>query len=345
MAYTDEDLEAARVAGYLTAEQIQAFRDFIAQSRAVVVVDEENFRLINSFNDIFVLIASVLFLGGLGWLGNKIGSAWIVGLFPTIAAWGLAEIFTRRRRMALPSIMLLLAFVSGVFYTVNTMVLDMSVGENLAEIIAASIAAFAAFAHWRRFRVPITVAAGVGALLILLFTFLELIIGELSQSLIVWFIAGLIVLAMAIWTDSHDRMRQTHYSDIAFWLHLLAAPLLVHSVFTNLFLPTAPDEATISAITTRQSVDLFLACGLYLVLTFISLALDRRALMVAAMGYVIWVGIEFLNAQTTSDAFGNFAIVGLVLGGSLLLLSAFWHQARQWILQILPFSIRAYLPN
>ena len=31
-----------------------------------------------------------------------------------VASWGLAEFFTRRRRMALPSLMLLFAFVGGV---------------------------------------------------------------------------------------------------------------------------------------------------------------------------------------------------------------------------------------
>ena len=39
------------------------------------------------------------------------------GLLVAVAAWPLAEFFTRKRRMALPSIILLLAFVGGVFAT------------------------------------------------------------------------------------------------------------------------------------------------------------------------------------------------------------------------------------
>ena len=43
------------------------------------------------------------------------GPSPFAGLFVAGTAWGLAEFFTRQRRMALPSIMLLLAFVGGVF--------------------------------------------------------------------------------------------------------------------------------------------------------------------------------------------------------------------------------------
>jgi hypothetical protein len=38
----------------------------------------------------------------------------VAGILVAAAAWGLAEFFTRKRRMALPSIVLLLAFVGGV---------------------------------------------------------------------------------------------------------------------------------------------------------------------------------------------------------------------------------------
>ena len=74
--------------------------------------------------------------------------------------------------MALPSIILLLAFVGGVFAAVG-MALVLGVGPNsldnnpqlggMLAAVSAAIAAGAAWLHWKRFRVPITVAAGAAS--------------------------------------------------------------------------------------------------------------------------------------------------------------------------------------
>jgi hypothetical protein len=68
--------------------------------------DEERLRLITGFNDIFVTIGIALFLGALNYLLGTYG-ALASGAGIAIAAWGLAEVFTKRKRMALPSIVLL----------------------------------------------------------------------------------------------------------------------------------------------------------------------------------------------------------------------------------------------
>jgi hypothetical protein len=44
----------------------------------------------------------------------------------------------------------------------------------------------------------------------------------------------LVVFGIALRWDASDRERRTRRADVAFWLHLLAAPLLVHPVFTTL---------------------------------------------------------------------------------------------------------------
>jgi hypothetical protein len=40
----------------------------------------------------------------------------------------------------------------------------------------------------------------------------------------------------------------------------------------------------------------------------------------------------------------NVALTALVIGSALLLLSAFWHQARAMVVQPLPDSLKAKLP-
>ena len=45
------------------------------------------------------------------------------------------------------------------------------------------------------------------------------------------FAAGLAVFAFAMRWDTSDRARETRRSDVAFWLHLLAAPMIAHPLF------------------------------------------------------------------------------------------------------------------
>src|SRR4028119_1611577 len=122
--YSESDLESAVAAGALSREAAAALRDHVAGARETPLVDEEHFRLLTGFNDIFVGIAAVILLLAVGWIGYYVppnidgeGPSLFMGLFVAATAWGLAEFFTRQRRMALPSILLLLAFVGGALAT------------------------------------------------------------------------------------------------------------------------------------------------------------------------------------------------------------------------------------
>src|ERR1043165_7947698 len=122
--YSETDLEAAVADGVLTAEQAGAVRAFVATGRQMQPADEEHFRLLTGFNDIFVGIAATILLAAVGWIGQyfrppigRDGPSFLGPLFVAATAWGLAEFFTLKRRMALPSIILLLAFAGGTFFT------------------------------------------------------------------------------------------------------------------------------------------------------------------------------------------------------------------------------------
>jgi len=114
--YSESDIDGAVGAGAISREAADALRSYIAAAHQTPAVDEEHFRLLTGFNDIFVSIAAVLVLAALAWIGGTIIEP-LGGAFVAIGAWGLAEYFTRQRRMALPSIVLLLAFVGGVAAT------------------------------------------------------------------------------------------------------------------------------------------------------------------------------------------------------------------------------------
>ena len=126
--YSQQDLDDAVASGVITIEAANALRAHIEAQRSTVIPDEEQFRLLTGFNDIFVSIAAAILLFAVGWIGQSIGqSAGLIldvngpsplaPLAVAATAWPLAIFFTGKRRMALPSILLLLAFVGGVLAT------------------------------------------------------------------------------------------------------------------------------------------------------------------------------------------------------------------------------------
>lgn len=340
--YSESDLESAVAAGALSADAAAALRIHVSSARATPLVDEENFRLLTGFNDIFVAIAGVLLLVGGAWLGGEVHEA--VGAATVAAlAWGLSEYFTRVRRMALPSIVFLLAFVGGVFGMLTTAILGdngVEAGDSAAAAIVAGCAALtagAAWLHWRRFQVPITVAAGAASLVgvavaILAATFNE---RENIEAIIypALFVLGLGVFALAMRWDVSDPTRTTRRSDVAFWLHLLAAPLIAHSIFAMLGL--LEGEPGIGKA--------LVVVALYVGMGLVALAVDRRALLVSALGYVIYAIIALFREFGAISL--NVALAAFVIGSALLMLSAFWHNVRAVVLGWLPATLGARLPG
>ena len=354
--YSQNDLDEAVAAGAVSADQANALRAFVDRQRQSPAVDEEQFRLVTSFNDIFVSIAAAILLFAVGFIGQTIGQNMglivdhdgpspIAPLFVAATAWGLALFFTARRRMALPSILLLLAFVISVFAAVGFGLVT-AVGEPPADqeaiyagIIASvsgAIAAGAAWLHWKRFRVPITVAAGALAVAAILVGLLIAVLGdpENYRDLLLGFVLllGVGVFLFAMRWDSSDPARVTRRTDVAFWLHLLAAPMIVHPVFTLLGLndntATVPEGLVVIV--------------LYIVIGLTALAIDRRALLVSALAYVLYALNELFRQFGAVEL--NVALTALVIGSSLLLLSAFWHQARAMVVRPLPDGLKARLP-
>ena len=354
--YSQNDLDEAIAAGAISPEAAASLRAFVDRQRSAPAVDEEHFRLITGFNDIFVSIASAILLFAVGWIGQSIGQS--TGLIVDIngpsplapaaiaaTAWGLALFFTAKRRMALPSIMLLLAFVGGVFATI-AFSLAMGIGEppndqealiiGIVASVSGAVAAAAAWLHWKRFRVPITVAAGAAAVSAIVVGLLVAMLGDVEpyKNVILGFVLllGIGVFLFAMRWDSSDQARVTRRSDVAFWLHLLAAPMIVHPVFTLLGLNDG--TATIG--------EGLIVIALYVAIGLTALAIDRRALLVSALAYVLYALSELFKQFGAVEL--NIALTALVIGSALLLLSAFWHQARTLVVRRLPAALQEKLP-
>jgi hypothetical protein len=361
--YSQQELDDAVASGVITAEAADALRAHIESLRSTAIPDEEQFRLITGFNDIFVSIAAAILLFAVGWIGQSIGQAtglvitdhgevgpsFLAPLAVGGTAWALALFFTARRRMALPSIVLLLAFVGGVLVTSafllaqiigpdrfndNSQVLAATVGG-----VSAAIAAVGAWLHWRRFHVPITVAAGAAAVagifLAIVIAILQPGDSESARNIILGFVLllGIGVFLFAMWWDASDRSRTTRRSDVAFWLHLLAAPMIAHPIFTLLGLNSG-------SVSTGEGL---LVVGLYVLFGLTALAIDRRALLVSALAYVLYALTELFKQFGAVEL--NVALTALIIGSALLLLSAYWHQARRLVVRQLPSNLQERLPT
>src|SRR3546814_3025121 len=144
--YSESDIDNAVAAGAISRDTALALRNHVAQARLAPAVDEEHFRLLNGFNDIFVTIAIALLLVAVAQIGASVTEA-LGGVAVAGASWLLAEYFTRQRRMALPSIALLLGFVGGV--AAAPIGLMVSIDPTLSDRASAGIAAAIALASAR----------------------------------------------------------------------------------------------------------------------------------------------------------------------------------------------------
>lgn len=327
--YTDKDLELAIAKGIFSASDVKNFKSLMTASHALKS-GEENVRLVGGFNDIFVVIASALLLFSTLWVVSLYSQS--LGYFAfSVLSWLLSIVLVSKRKMALPAITLLLAFIGGSYWTAYYWLVDVITHPDLVAIV---ISAVLSYVHWRSFRVPITVAVGTGAALYSVIILIAKLFPNQPMALFaVAFVCGCIAFGLAMYWDSSDTSRTTRQSDVAFWLHLLSAPLIIHPVFLNLGILNGNDNI----------VNMLLVILLYILMTTVSIAIDRRAFMVSSLVYVVYALASLVNGY--GGIGHSFALTGILIGASLLLLAVYWHKVRACLLSVvLPKRLREYVP-
>jgi hypothetical protein len=347
---TDATLDLAVAQGHISADQAQKLRAIEAQSGGFVAEspDEEKLRFVTGFADIFVTIGLGLFLGASGYFIQNTAGATAMWLGVAVLSWLLAEFFTRLRRLALPSIVLLATFVLSSFEALIFLLVrafwgggslglfDVSPNFPVPEIAGLGAAALAGVHYWR-FRVPITIAAGVAALCLAPIGLIAEYAVKTGVNLVpaATLICGLVVFVLAMRFDMSDPERQTRRTDIAFWLHLLAAPLIVHSLIGKIIgaerfgEPNAGQSIAVLCI--------FAALGL------VAIVIDRRAILVSGL---VYAGVAF-SALIRQSGVGATVLPAtlLVLGICVLMLSAFWRPLRRAVLSLVPSRFARRLPH
>ncbi|MGB3454976.1 MAG: hypothetical protein WBG08_12060 [Litorimonas sp.] len=333
---TPEQIDAAEAAGIIPAAQARAMRtDWAsrepeeASPSAPQIGNEDELRFLRSFGDVFIGVGLVLLALGTAAIVGLLGGG-PVFLGAAAAAWAMAEYFGRVKRAHFPTLITALAFL---VFTQTGLAGIASLGGIGAALI--TVGAMALF-YWR-IRLPFCIALIAVSLIYLLFA----VLFQISPALVrreftaVMVLAGLSVFAVALLYDSRDVQRRTRFADNAFWLHLLAAPLIIHGLVGSAVSSKTEmlfDIIPTLAFSERDAVIVLAALG---GLTLVGLAINRRALIVSSLFYA-GAAIAFLVRQTGMDIGNVLSLTLVVLGAAIVLLGVAWHPARNQLLRVLP---------
>lgn len=335
-----EDMDAAIEAGVISAGQGAALAAFVENRHAGALsdADAESVHFIRGFHDIFMSIGIAMLLPGILLTGPLVDAPFAGAIASLATAWGLAEFLTGRRRLVLPSIVLVIAIA---MLALNAMppFLKMFGLETLqfAPVLIPVGSFVMVLLFYLRFRLPFALAVLVATLIGTFFATLYVYQPDYTKTHLplLALLAGLVTFSVAMWQDLRDRHRRTLRADNAFWLHLLAAPLLVHALISLL---TGGGLRSLTGLYESAVVLAVVA-----VLAVIAVIIDRRALLVSGLGYV-GVALARLVQETEISALGVTAITLVILGAAVVSLGSGWHAARAGLLRIVPRGIAELVP-
>jgi hypothetical protein len=364
----DADLDAAVSEGIVTAEQAAALRGLAQRrerERAIELGHEERFRFLKGFNDVFFAIGVVLFLLGAIYFTSLHlpGTSGIIVMAAIV--WALAEVLVARLRLVLPGILLAAAFVGFVLAASVGLPMESRLGSNnqlrmptalsllqglqyypggpLVFTMRALVPAAAAAAFYWRFKLPFALLPLAGSLVIAALGVASFLVPQAPAvaDTIFFLLCGLGVFAAAMSFDISDRERVTRRADCAFWLHLLAAPLIMHSAISLAARPLASGLGRGLAMSSPVALAVI---AIVAVLALVALLIDRRALLVSGLTYLGVAIAYILSGDAPAPAVSVLPTTLVILGALVLTLGAGWVPLRRLLLPLFPTAISNRLP-
>jgi len=303
-----ERLEAASKHGIITTEQVESLLNFFSDESAATVTQDENseehLRFVRGVGDIFITLG-VIFVAV---AGAQIEMSAYFNLVPVFILIGASEWLIRVRRLSLPGIALL---ISILYFSDQLIGFSLSNPELLDLIILIAIGLI----FYLRYKMPFTllpIAAGCLGIF-------SIIIGiDIKADHYIFALFGLLVFIIAMWFDSRDKERTNRLSDSAFWLHLLAAPLVVHGIMITLL-------SSDSVPFTEFFIILF-----FVIFFLIALFVDRRAILVSSLSYAIFAVIK-LAITGKVDIENMTLVIFIAFGMFIIFFGVYWYKIRNLI--------------
>lgn len=335
-----DDLRAAVSSGILSEQQAASLGALVARRRAALPApDDEPFELFSGFAEIFISVGLVILLAGFMGLALMLGSPLGPCVIGIVLSSQLANYFTLRRRMVLPSVVLVLGFAASFVPLVAFFAMDIMRMEGLIRygaLVTSAISLVALLGWYRIYRLPFTMfLIGVAGLAVVLS-----ISGTLDPSVLDgrqgWrdlfdlrggsglavgtLVFGVLAAAAGLWFDMRDPHRLGRASASAFWLHLTAAPAIVNTL-------------GLTAMSLHDGAQLLAVALTLAVMTVFALIIDRRSFLTAGLGYLAWL-IWSLSYQSGQGL--EWPVVLILIGGAVTALGAWWNPLRSTLMRALP---------
>lgn len=338
-----EDLRAAVAAGIVTEAQaagLVALAQSRAGHRAAMPAEDEPFEFFRGFAEIFIAVGLAILLGGLGLLLAVMGGVTILILIPAIIAalaWAMAGYFTLRRRMNLPSMVLVSAYSGGIYVSLLTLLLQFDLGLKGVAFASAALTAAAVLVWFRRFRLPFAMFVfGLFALAAIHALFVRFNPGADISSLDAWLnsfrprgnltlaslVFGIGAFAGAMWFDLRDRYRLGRHAATAFWLHLLAGAALVNAITGSIYGAGGPGAVLPTTLA-------------LMVFAVVALIIDRRSMLTAGIVYIGAVIYWTVVGDGVADLM-DWSRILIILGAFFTILGTWWVQLRAGLMRLLP---------
>lgn len=310
----------------LKQAQVDPLHQFIVEQESaddIALSQEEPLKFIRSFGDVFITIGIVL-------LTLAINMADLYGYLYFIPVAGfllVSEWLVRVRKLALPGIAILLA----ILFFVNKAI---DFNHEQATTFGLAILSLTSLLYYLRYRMPFSLlplAIGLVSIVIIQAGF------DVKQTPIIVAVLGFFVFVIAMGFDILDTKRVTHLSDSAFWLHLLASPLMVHGL---MFTVLSSEQQWIKSLDSELIIISF-----FVMFFLLALLVDRRAMLISTQLYVIYAVTQLLQNQISSTQ-NVMMYVLFGLGIFVLLFGTYWYLARRIIFGFLSgTSVNQYVPD
>jgi hypothetical protein len=305
--------------------------------------DTETPRFVRGFHDVLITIGVVVALSGL-W-----GLASIFAVLPAIII--LSEVLVQRQRLALPAVSLTVALLCWI---VSFMTFWLPGRFDIWQDGDGAIRFVAAFPiilglYYLRYRVPLALAlcimSALAFLLTLFFRALQWVGDDplfvannpgLISAIFIVCAAGLFATALGF--DLSDTTRRTTRSDVAFWLHMGAAPALLYSIVSLFSL-----RDNIFDLLQNMSIKTPVVVATVAALMLIGLIIDRRAFVTSgllSLGFAIYGIFRQGSATMNTYLFTTLLIVGMIV----LIIGTGWMPLRRLVIGLLPKALSARLP-
>ncbi len=299
-------------------------------------------RLVRGFHDVLISIGITVFLAAV-W--GILGSITVI-----IFVIALSEYFIKRQKLALPAF-LLTSFLAVSSYVLFIKVFGSNVIKDISPALILASLFFVLSGYYWRYRVPIALASLIVAALSTFFAIVLIMLGVsidgnvgvfINQNpRIVGFVGlcfSVVAFLIAMYFDVQDTKRVTRRSDVAFWMHLGLAPLLMYSLFFTIL----GDDGVLW----RKGADQLDALVVLMVISFmilVGIIIDRRAFVTSgliSLGVAVYILTEGIGL---SSGF-LFHATMLALGIIILSIGAGWNYARRNIVSRLPEMIKNKVP-